>query len=257
MSNSAPSVPAPLAASREALVYRELTRESEVVALLRLRHRIYFEQRGYGKPKPLGIDLTAHDANARLFGVFSGAELVGGLRIVFRYEQALGPVLRTLHALVHDSRPAPIVAGLPSEEAFDLKQTLGPRAALVDVEVGRLAVVQPGVARGAVLQIMIASMGVLLLTRCRFYLYSCAEALAPRYARVTKPRWTLCEPTADGIASDDFPFPKRTVAAVAAAEDTPYLEQALACAHALHERGFVELSASAARAPSLGHVVAS
>jgi hypothetical protein len=228
----------------QVLVYRELTSPSEVVALLRLRHRIYFEERGYGTAKPFGIDLSVHDANARLFGVFRGTELVGGLRLVCRSEQALAPVLHTLRALVDDRTSEPRHGGLPSEEAFDLAKALGPRAALVDVEVGRLAVVHPYVSRGAVLQIMIATVGVLLLSRCRFYLYSCASELAKRYARVSRPRWTLLAPNVAGIGSDDFPFPKRTVAAVAAAEDTPYLEQALSYAHALHVRGFIELGAA-------------
>jgi hypothetical protein len=243
MSHGVSKLSAAPQACAEPLVYRELTSPSDVVALLRLRHRVYFEERAYGSPKPLGIDFSIHDANARLFGVFRGAELVGGVRFVFRCEQALAPVLHTLRVMV-EGRPAELSPTcLPSEEAFDLAGTLGPRARLVDVEVGRLTVLHPQVGRAAVFQIMIASISVLLLWRCRFYLYSCATALAKRYARATNPRWLLHEPLADGIGSDGFPFPKRTVAAVAAAEDTPYLEAALAYAHTLHERGFIELGA--------------
>jgi hypothetical protein len=236
----------------EPLVYRELTSPSDVVALLRLRHRIYFEERAYGSPKPLGIDLSVHDANARLFGVFLGRELVGGVRFVFRGEQALAPVLHTLHAVVAGRTAEVRPTCLPSEEAFDLAGALGPRAGLVDVEVGRLTVLPSKVGREAVSQILIASISVLLLARCRFYLYSCATSLAKRYARATNPRWTLNEPVADGIGSDGFPFPKRTVAAVAAAEDTPYLEAALSYAHTLHERGFIELATPVLPAAGLG-----
>jgi hypothetical protein len=256
MSYRPSQVPASAAHASDVLVYRELTTPREVVALLRLRHRIYFEERGYGEAKPFGIDLSAHDVNARLFGVFRGPELVGGLRLVYRSEQALAPVLQTMHALVEGRASDPHPVGLPSEEAFDLAQALGPRSALVDVEVGRLTVVHPHVGRGAVLQIMIATVGVLLLSRCRFYLYSCASELAKRYARVSQPRWTLLEPNANGIGTDDFPFPKRTVAAVAAAEDTPYLAEALSYAHALHTRGFIELLANEPPCPALATGVA-
>ncbi len=239
--------PASLAsAPATALIFRELGTPSEVLALLRLRHRVYFEERGYGRPKPFGIDLTTHDTHARLYGLFRGAELVGGLRIVFRREQALGAVLRTVRALVAGDAVGVEPASLPSEEAFDLSRTLGPRAALVDVEVGRLVVLRPGVDRGAVLEVMIATVGLLLLLPCRFYLYSCARELAARYARVTNPRWTLLEPTSDGIGSDGFPFPKSTVAAVAAAEESPYLEAALDYAHSFRERGYAELRAAPA-----------
>jgi hypothetical protein len=56
----APETPSSLGtlAVGEPLVFRELTAPSEAVALLRLRHRVYFEERGYGSPKPFGLDLT-------------------------------------------------------------------------------------------------------------------------------------------------------------------------------------------------------
>lgn len=225
------------------LVMRELSAPAEAVAFLRLRHRVYFEERGYGSPKPFGVDLTTHDSHARFYGVFRGPDLVGGLRLVFRREQALAAVLHTLRALIVGGAPASPPASLPSEEAFDLNPALGPRAALVDVEVGRLVVLRPGVDRDAVLQIMIATVGLLLQLRCRFFLYSCARELAGRYARVTNPRWTLDEPSAEGITSDGFPFPKATVAAVAAPEETHYFERALAYAQSFHERGWAELCA--------------
>lgn len=234
-------VPSPLSRPATALILRELHAPAEVLALLQLRHRVYFEERGYGRPKPFGIDLTAHDTHARLYGLFRGPELVGGLRIVFRHEQSLGVVLQTLRVLLAGDAPWAQPVSLPSEEAFDLPRSLGVRAALVDVEVGRLVVLRPGVDQGAVLEVMIAILGLLLLLPCRFYLYSCARELAARYARVTHPRWTLLEPSAAGIASDEFPFPKASVAAVAAAEDSPYLEVALDYARSFRERGYAEL----------------
>jgi predicted GNAT family N-acyltransferase len=240
MSQCAAKVLAELPA--EPLLFRELTSASDVVALLRLRHRIYFEERSYGTPKPFGIDLTAHDACARLFGVFVGAQLVGGVRLVFRREQALAPVVHTLRAVIDPHAAVVTPRCLPSEEAFDLAATLGPRARLVDVEIGRLAVSHPAVGPQAVLQIMIATLAVLLLSGCRLYLYSCATALSKRYARVANPRWSAFAAIADGIGSDGFPFPKETVAAVAAAEDTPFFEQAIAYANAMQERGFIEIA---------------
>jgi hypothetical protein len=155
-------------------------------------------------------------------------------------------VLHTLRAVILAGAPPTPPQSLPSEEAFDLGRALGARAALVDVEVGRLVVLRPGVDRETVLQIMIATVGLLLQLRCRFFLYSCARELAARYARVTNPRWTLLGPSAEGILSDGFPFPKQTVAAVAAPEDTPYFDQALAYARAFHEHGYAELRATPA-----------
>lgn len=251
MSQAVSKVSAAAQVCADPLLFRELTAARDVVALLRLRHRVYFEERGYGDPKPLGIDLSVHDAYARLYGVFRGAELVGGVRFVFRHEQALAPVLHTLRAVTDGQSSEPRPSCLPSEEAFDLQSTLGARARLVDVEVGRLTMLHPRIHRGAVLQVLIASIGVMLLSRCRFYLYSCAVELAERYARATNPRWTLHEPFSDGICSDGFPFPKRTVAAVAAGEDTPYLETALAYAHSLHERGYAELFRPASQPANL------
>src|SRR4051812_4003436 len=110
--------PTHLSESRQ--VFRELREPEEIVDLLRLRHRIYFEQSGYGTPKPFGLDLTAHDLRSRLFGVFKGTQLVGGLRLVFRTEQSSAPLLRAVRAVIAEVIATAPTDALPSEEAFDI-----------------------------------------------------------------------------------------------------------------------------------------
>jgi hypothetical protein len=233
----------PLQAEDRRLVFRELAEPAEVVTLLRLRHRIYFEECAYGAQKPLGLDLTVHDLRSRLFGVFRAGLLVGGLRIVLRAEQRLAPALRAIHAVVRDSSFED-TCSLPSEEAFALQPVLGARHALVDAEVGRFVVVRSAVDREAVLQIMVATLAVLYLERCRLYLYSCASELAERYAQVAQPRWQLNQDSA-GILSDGFPFPRLSVAGVAAVEDSPHLQGALCYARELARVGSIRLTESA------------
>jgi hypothetical protein len=121
---------------------------------------------------------------------------------------------------------------------------LGARALLIDAEVGRLIMARPSLGRDVTLQVMVATLAVLLMERCRFYMYSCAEVMAERYARVTNPRWRLTEPRQTGIGADAFVFPVKTVAAVAAAEDSPYLELAFAAAKILERGGEVGLSST-------------
>jgi hypothetical protein len=238
-----PPPPPPDCSSDNAeLVYRELHDPAEIVALLRLRHRIYFEERGYGAPKPMGIDLTAHDSRTRLFGIFRDGALSGGLRLVFRRDQPLAPVVRAVRAVVQDAVAEQHLSTLPSEEAFDLALALGARSELVDVEVGRLAVSRPAIGAGVVLRAMVATLGVIHLERCRLYLYSCAADLAARFARIASPRWLLEESVRDGIQSDGFTFPKRSVAVVAAPEDSPYFEQALIYAREIAQTGSIVLS---------------
>ena len=225
------------------LTFRELDDPSELVSLLRLRHRVYVEQCSYGAAKPLGLDLTAHDARSRLFGVFRGELLVGGVRFVFRQEQRHATIMRALHAVAEHEKLDRTSRLLPSEEAFDLVAPLGPRRELIDLEVSRLITLRPGVEPGLVLEIMIATLAAAHLASCRMYLYSCSTQLGPRYARVTNPRWTFSEPVSAGIESDRFAFPLPTIAAVAAVEDSPYLEQALAYADELERTGRIALYA--------------
>ncbi len=221
------------------LLFREICDPAEVVGLLRLRHRIYFEECKYGPSKPLALDLTAHDMRSRFFGVFRGQVLAGGVRLVFRSEQPLAGALRALHAAAQDRPPGECGPLLPSEEAFELRQALGQRQELIDVEVGRLVVARPAVGRGATLAIAIATLAALHLARCRFYLYACAVELAPRFARVANPRWVLGHGAQAGIRADGFAFPKRSVAAVATLEDSPHLAEAIRCAEELARSGAI------------------
>lgn len=219
------------------LVFRELEDEVSVVRLLRLRHAIYFDANRYGASKPLGIDLTAHDQRARLFGVYREDELVGGLRIVCRHDQPLAPMIRAMRAVVGAAESSSHT--FPSEEAFELGRTLGAHRALIDAEVGRLFVCHDKVGRGVVRRMMIATLAVLHLMPVRLYLYSCAVALGQRYAAVAKPRWALEACEGAGIRADNFVFPTQSCAAVAALEDSPYFEQALLYAAELAETGAI------------------
>jgi hypothetical protein len=125
-------------------IFRELSDPREVVALMRLRHRVYFEHRAYGPPKTHGIDLTSHDHRARLYGVFSGDDLIGGVRMVHRTEQPLALVIRAVRAALQDDTPESQVPVLPSEEAFDVEDVIGEQSGLVDVELGRFTLL-PGI----------------------------------------------------------------------------------------------------------------
>jgi hypothetical protein len=77
---------------------------------------------------------------------------------------------------------------------------------------------------------------------CRLYLYSCATSLAPRYGRVTNPRFTWDAHAGPGITSDQFTFPKPTVARVAAVADSPYFDVIETFAAELREHGSIDLS---------------
>jgi hypothetical protein len=232
------------------LTFRELHAPSELVALLRLRHRVYVEHCGYSAPKPLGLDLTAHDARSRLFGVFRDEQMVGGVRLVLRKEQPIAPVMRAVHAVAEHAVHEQTSRCLPSEEAFDLVERMGARRELVDLEAGRLLALRPGVAPGMVDEIIIATLAVAQLASCRMYLYSCRTELGPRYARITNPRWTFAERASAGIQSDAFTFPVPTIAAVAAVEDSPYLEQALSYGEELERTGRILLFAGRAGVPA-------
>jgi hypothetical protein len=226
----------------EHVEFRELVEPVEVVALLRLRHRIYFEEQHYGPNKELRLDLTAHDARSRLYGVFQDGVLVGGVRLVFRDEQALAPVFRALRA-VAETEPGPDSHALPSEEAFQLVASLGPEHRRVDVEIGRLTLDSHVVAPWLVQHVTLAILAAVRTSCCRLYLYSCATSLAKRYARIASPQFRLETHSAPGIASDHFLFPKPTVAAVAAVDDSPYLNVIEDYAMRLAHDGVIDLGA--------------
>lgn len=224
------------------IVFQELSSPSEVVALLRLRHRVYFEQQGYGARKPLRLDLTAHDERSRLCGVFQEGTLVGGARIVYRSAQPLAEIFRALRE-VADEPPEPKSSELPSEEAFDLFGNMGEERASVDAEISRLALQAGAVSPRLIDKVMLACLAALYVQPCRLYLYSCAKSMARRYARVTNPRFAWEVHQNPGIASDQFTFPKPTVARVAAVEDSPYLDVIETFAQELRRSGSIDLSA--------------
>jgi hypothetical protein len=196
-------------------IFRELLHPGEIVTMLRLRHRIYFEENGYGVSKPLGLDLTAHDACSRLFGVFCDGSLLGGVRVVYRTAQASAMVFDALHAVV--DAPAPLTASslLPSEEAFDLASVPGIVPKDVHAELGRFALERTAAVPWLAQRTIRSVVAALHAEHCPLYMYSCAKAVAKRYARVTNPCWTLQQCRTDGIRSDNFVFPKPTIAAVA------------------------------------------
>ncbi|MET0287567.1 MAG: GNAT family N-acyltransferase [Polyangiales bacterium] len=228
----------------ERVVFRELKEPAEVVTMLRVRHAVYFEQNRYGATKPLGIDLTAHDQHARLFGVWRGDELVGGVRVVCRHDQPLAPVIRAMRAVVDQGVAEQCSRALPSEEAFDLASVLGARRELIDAEVGRLFVCRERAEPGVVRKMMVATLAVLHLLRARLYLYSCAVALASRYAAVAKPRWVFEAEQGGGIRADNFVFPSQSRAGVAGIDDSPYFVQALELAAELAETGAITFTRS-------------
>jgi len=201
------------------VIFRELLHPAEIVAMLRLRHRIYFEENGYGVTKPLGLDLTAHDACSRLFGVFCDGSLRGGVRVVYRTAQASAMVFGALHAVVDASAPLTTSPLLPSEEAFDLASMPGVVPKDVHAELGRFALERTAAVPWLAQRTIRSVVAVLHAEHCPLYMYSCAKVVAKRYARVTNPCWTLQQSKRDGIGSDHFVFPKPTIAAVARPED--------------------------------------
>jgi hypothetical protein len=233
---------------RQTYSFRELCEPAEIVAMVRLRHRVYFENNHYGPLKPLGLDLTAHDTRSRLYGVFRDAELIGGVRLVYRTEQASANVFRALRAVVGDATPFACGSLLPSEEAFDLHSVPGLETKDLQVEMGRF--VLEGTARVPWLapHAIVSLIAVVQAQRCPLYMYSCATTLAKQYARVTNPFWTLEQPTGVGIHSDGFVFPKPSVAAVARPEDGLMREALLDYAAQLHQTGVATLAARSARA---------
>ena len=200
-------------------VVRALLEPEEIVSMLRLRHRIYFEEKRYGAPKPLGLDLTAHDERCRLFGVFLDSALIGGMRLVYRNEQAANLVFRAVRAVASDARPLPSSPLLPSEEAFDLSRVPGLPAPDVRAEFGRLVLDGHAGVPWVLAHTITAGLAALYAEGCPLYMYSCAASLAKRYARVVNPTWTLNHAASEGIRSDGFVFPKPTIAAIARPED--------------------------------------
>lgn len=223
-------------------IFRELMEPAEVADLLRLRNDIYFGQRCYGPSRPQGLDLTAYDQRARFFGLFCDGELVAGLRLVFREDTALAPVIRAMRAVVVNVVREARTRALPSEFSFDVVPTLGLRSELVDVEVGRFVVSRGTVGSRVVLKTMIAVLATLHLARVRYYFYSCAVTMAKRYAVVTKPRWQFEGAADSGIHADGFTYPTLSCGVVAAAEDSPFFGAALQYATELALTGSIVLS---------------
>jgi hypothetical protein len=218
--DAVPSVSRETRAHRDARhVLRELDEPSEIVALVRLRHRIYFEEKGYGPTRPFGLDLTAHDARTRLFGVFQGDSLIGGARVVYRTEQRAAVVFRAVHAVANETRPLVSKPLLPSEEAFDLSTIPGLLPGDVHAEIGRFVLEGTAGTPWILARAITGLLAMLRVEGCPFYLYSCATTLARRYARIVRPIFTLEHAIADGIASDGFVFPKPTIAAVGRPKD--------------------------------------
>jgi hypothetical protein len=238
----------PSSASAPRYLFRELADPAEIVALLRLRHRIYFEQSGYGSQKPLQLDLTAHDLRSRLFGVFRGTSLIGGLRLVFRSGQPAAPLLRAIRAVVQEVPPEAPGDALPSEEAFDVRGALGECASTVDVEVGRLMLLPTAAPPAIAARVVLATLAAIEQIKCRLYLYSCAVDIAKRYARFSNPRHQFEQPIADAIGSDGFVFPRPTVAAVAKVEDSPYWTEIKKAVIELEHSGQIVLGVVSARA---------
>lgn len=224
------------------LVLRELKEPVEVVELLRLRHKVYFEQKHYGARKPLGLDLTAYDPRSRLFGLFRDRELVGGLRLVFRHDQPLASVMRGIRAVVEDVVAEQRSNALPSEQAFDFSVEPDLRPEHVEVEVGRLVVSRGAVGCSAVLKLMVGALAVLVtVLESKFYLYSCAASMAKRYAIVTNPRWTL-EGVTGSSKYADVDVLTRSRAGVAAVRDSRYFDCAQSYAAEFAQTGAITLS---------------
>src|SRR6185312_1308401 len=138
-----------------------------------------------------------------------------------RREQPLASMFRALR-LVVDAGDEAASMRLPSEEAFDIAEKIGAAHELVDVELGRLTLDRAALTPNLSIRLIIATLAAAQRVGCRLYLYSCATALSKRYARVTNPRFVFAPHAGSGIASDNFTFPKPTLAAVAAVQDSPY-----------------------------------
>jgi hypothetical protein len=219
----------------EAVLFREVCSYDEVLDLLRLRHSIYFEKHQYGDPRPHGVDITPHDHLSKLYGVFRGKELVGGVRFVFRHETPVATVIQEIQADVQDYTTR-TYRGLPSERAFDVRGTGSEDR--IDVELGRF-VLTSGQENWVSSQVLISVLAVCLLERVRLYLYACSTKIAPRYARYMAPTWTLTESQAEGL--DGFAFPLKTIAAIGAPDDSAYLLAAQSAADELRTQGFITL----------------
>ena len=208
------------------VVFREITSLEEALGLLRLRHRIYFEEHKYGNPKESGLDLTPHESCSRLFGCFRDQEIVGGIRLVYRTEQPMSKILAGLQNT--DWKPGV----LPSEVAFDFKPDMGHLYSDLAVELGRFAIVR-GNGKVITAQTLVAILGVLLHENPSFFLYSCRTRMAAHFANFFKPRWSISNPRASGFLG--FDFPKETSAHIALASDTPYISAAQAAAEELNQ----------------------
>jgi hypothetical protein len=158
------------------------------------------------------------------------------VRMVHRTEQALALVIRAVRAALQDDTPESQTAVLPSEEAFDLQEVVGAQSALVDVELGRFTLL-PGVHPAVSANVLIAVLAVLMAERHRMYLYSCAATIAPRYARYMRPDWTLTQLRQNSLGVEGFAFPVETVAAVGAAQNSPYLSTVQRAAEELSRTG--------------------
>jgi hypothetical protein len=226
----------------DALVFRELSAPAEIVAFLRLRHKVYFEERGLGVPKPYGLDLTAYDARSRMFGLFRGGALIGGSRIVLREPQAQASALRALHAVTGAGIEERSDGRFPSEEFFDVCGHTGLYPELIDFEPGRLVAERPGLGRGLLREVSIALLAAAHLAGCRLYVYSASLEMCTRYAPVTNPRWTIEDCRTDVLESDGFRMPRTSRAAVGVLYDTPFLARVIAYARQLRGFGFARLT---------------
>ena len=217
-------------------MFREIRSHYEILDLLRLRHRIYFEERQYAEPKPHGLDLTPHDHLSRFYGVFRGRELVGGVRFAFRVEQETASMMRGIRQEFQWPEEEASMGQLPSEEAFDVR-IIGARASEIDVEPGRF-VLTSGLSGWVGPQVLVSVLAVLLLEGARLYLYSCGTKIGQRYARYMTPAWTL-RPQGKGLGG--FAFPTPTIAAIGSPNDSPYIQLARAAADELRVFGSILL----------------
>lgn len=232
----------PSTSHADTLLFRELSAPAEIVAFLRLRHKVYFEERGLGVPKPYGLDLTAYDARSRMFGLFRASALVGGVRLVLREPQAQAGVLRALHAVTGAGIEERSDGRFPSEEFFDICGRTGLYPELIDFEPGRLVAERPGLGRGLLREVSIALLAAAHLAGCRLYVYSASPEMCARYAPVTNPRWTVDECRHDVFEADGFRMPRTSRAAVGVLYDSPCLGRVVAYARELTSFGFARLT---------------
>jgi hypothetical protein len=235
----------PIAPHADALVFRELSTPAEIVAFLRLRHKVYFEERGLGVPKPYGLDLTAYDARSRMFGLFRGGALIGGSRIVLREPQAQAGALRALHAITGAGIEERSDGRFPSEEFFDVCGHTGLYPELIDFEPGRLVAERPGLGQGFLREVSIAVLAAAHLAGCRLYVYSASPEMCARYAPVTNPRWTIDQCRTDVFEADGFRMPRTSRAAVGVLYDSPFLARVIGYARELRSAGFARLTTAA------------